>query len=191
MKTKGVFMKRLFPGASARRGVIGRAMARSSMSMSMSIWLAASSVLLSMFLLGCPGTLDPGVGPGPATGVGGSSGAGCEAAIFMTKCALSGCHATISKAANLDLELANPASRLVGVATADATAGGSCAGKKLLDMPSSPATGVFIDKITNDAQICGSPMPLGGSLTADQLTCLTSWATTVTGTSAFTGEAAP
>src|SRR5664279_6086322 len=102
-------MKRLLPGAPRRQDALARAVTRSS------IWLAAASGLMSIFLLGCPGSLDAGVGPGPGAATGGTTGStGCEAAVFASNCALAGCHATATKTAGLDLGSPNPASRLVG-----------------------------------------------------------------------------
>ena len=175
-------MKRLLPGDPRRPNAIARAFARSSG------WLAVVCGLTSIFLYGCPGTLDPGVGTGG--GMGGSNNSGCEVPLLAAKCALSGCHAAGSPAAGLDLQSADIGSRLVDHATDDGTVGGMCAGMKLLNPGTNPATGVLIDKITL-ADPCGSPMPLGGSLTATEKTCLTDWATGLTSTTAFIGEARP
>jgi hypothetical protein len=83
----------------------------------------------------------------------------------------------------LDLQAAGIASRLVGKPTFSGLAN-SCGGKgMLLDASSNPATGIFIDKITKmdgDPTLCGAAMPLGGTLTPTELSCLTDWATSVT-----------
>ena len=180
-------MKRLLPGDPRRPSPITRAVARRIARSSG--WLAVVCVLTSVFLYGCPGTLDPGVGPGPGGGMGGSM-ANCEVPLLAAKCALSGCHAAGSPAAGLDLQSADFKTRLVDHATDDGTAGGMCMGMKVLDANSNPATGVLIDKITL-ADPCGSPMPLGGSLTTAEKNCLTSWATGLTSTTAFIEEARP
>ncbi|HET6147563.1 MAG TPA: hypothetical protein VFH68_08520 [Polyangia bacterium] len=148
-------------------------------------WLAVPCGLMSMFLLGCPGTLDPGVGAGGMMGTNDN----CQVQVLKDKCALAGCHAAGTPAAGLDLQSADIATRLVDHDTGDAAGGGQCSGMKLLNGGASPATGVFIDKITTP--VCGSPMPLGGSLTAAQKTCLTDWANTLTAPAAFIGEDRP
>jgi len=152
------------------------------------VWLAVSCGLFSMVLLGgCPGTLDPGVGVGLG-GTGGSSGTNnCQVPI-LASCGL--CHVP-NGSAGLDLQSANPGTRLVGVPSSTNTSlGAMCAGKTLLVAGSNPAMGLFIDKITN-AQDCGSAMPIGPALSADELTCLTTWATSLTSPpAAFTDEGA-
>jgi hypothetical protein len=173
-------MKRLLPGDLRRPSAIARAVTRSSG------WLAALCSLASLFLLGCPGTLDPGVGPGPG-GTGGSSG-GCEVQLLAARCAP--CHTAASAQGGLDLQSADIPSRLVGHDTGAVTVS-SCSGMKLLNAGSNPATGVFIDKLTMDPPPCGSPMPLGGTLTATEKSCLTDWATGLTSTTAFIGETSP
>jgi hypothetical protein len=140
--------------------------------------LTATSGLLSFFLLGCPGSLDPGVGGGgDGGGTGGTTGTpGCEVALLANRCA--SCHGSASNSAGLDLQSANPGARLVGV-TAFTGTGAACAGRNLLDPASNPATGVFIDKITL-AVPCGLTMPVGSTLSMAEKTCLTTWATIVT-----------
>ena len=159
-------MKRLLPGA----------------------WLAVSCGLMSIVLFGCPGTLDPGVGPSGG-GMGGMSGTGgCEVPI-LANCA--GCHFAGSGSAGLDLGSPNIGSRLVGVMSSDNSANGSaCPNKVLLDPNSNPASGFFIDKITLDPPaLCGSRMPIPTALSSDQISCLKTWAITLTtGTQAFIEE---
>ena len=84
------------------------------------VWLAASSGLMAIFLLGCPGNLDPGVTGGG--GMGGSNGAGCEVQLLATKCAT--CHATASPQGALDLQSDGIPARLVDHDSADSAAGG-------------------------------------------------------------------
>ena len=145
------------------------------------VWWAVSCGLMSIVLLGCPGTLDRGVG---VDGMGGSTGnAGCEAAVFASACA--GCHTMSGGSAGLDLQSANPGARLLGIpSSTDSTNGSACPGKTLLDANSNPATGFFIDKITpGTSPLCGSAMPIGPALSSDQVTCLKTWATSVTSNS--------
>jgi hypothetical protein len=146
----------------------------------------AAAGLLSLLVLGCAGSLEPGVGVGGggASGSGGSTGSnGCETAVFTGKCTF--CHSTAGPAAGLDLQMANVGARLVGKPTSSAL-GAACANKgMLLDANSNPATGIFIDKITlpdGDPGLCGSAMPQGGTLTPTELSCLKTWANGVTTT---------
>src|SRR4051812_32913643 len=102
----------------------------------------AGLLLASLFLVGCPGTLDPSIV------LTDSGGGGCDApAIIKMRCATLGCHTTSAHAATLDLEMADAAMRMVGAAsgTTDLAA---CQGSTLLNAGSNPATGLFIDKIT-------------------------------------------
>ncbi len=123
--------------------------------------------------------------PAAPRGTGGNND--CQTAIFASKCV--GCHATASASVGLDLEAANPESRMIGKPTG---AGTSCPGGTLLVAGSIPASGVFIDKITNHPPTCGgAAMPLVGSLTGTELTCLTNWANSVTATAPFLGEGTP
>jgi len=150
---------------------------------------AAILVLGSLFLTGCPGTLDPGVGPGG--GMGGMTGsADCQVPILANKCAFAGCHAASASAAGLDLASADVRSRLVDHDTGgDSNTGAACMGKKLLNANTTPATGVLVEKLTTPT--CGGPMPAVGSLTATEKTCLLDWANSLTSTTAFTGEVSP
>ena len=167
-KSKGVFMKRSVPAAPLR----GRATSNWMLG-----WAAAGGLLLSFVVLGCAGSLEPGVGTGSTGGMGGSGGGSdCQTAIFTSKCVF--CHSTAGASAGLDLEAASPELRMVGKPTG---AGTACPGGTLLVTGSTPAMGVFIDKITHNPPTCGgSPMPLGGTLSAAELSCLTTWADSVT-----------
>jgi hypothetical protein len=168
-------MKRSLPhGAALRARATWRALLRLT---------ATGGLLLSLFTLGCAGSLDPGVGGGGGvSGGGGMPGTpGCEAAIFTGKCVF--CHSTAGPSGGLDLQAADIASRLVGK-PASVGKGGACDGMgMLLDAGSNPATGIFINKITlmdGDPKLCGATMPQGGTLSSTELTCLTTWATSVT-----------
>jgi hypothetical protein len=146
----------------------------------------ACGLLLSVMVIGCAGSLDPGVGGN--SGMGGSSGADCQTMIFNANCV--GCHGSASPAVGLDLQSPNVETRLVGIATGS---GSSCPGANLLDKPSNPATGVFIQKVTMMTPTCGGlSMPYGLALLSqtDQQ-CLTSWATSLTMNAAFTGQETP
>jgi hypothetical protein len=129
-----------------------------------SLWLA--------LLGGCGGG---GGGAPPA------DGGGCGApALIQSRCAISPCHDAVSKQGDLDLETAGVAARLVGVSP-DGTGGSFCAGFGPYLVPqSSPATGLFLDKL-QPSPLCGVQMPnLGLHLSAIQISCLTDWATGLT-----------
>ena len=129
-------------------------------------WLGrvAAGLFVSAFALACPGVLehperflDSGQ---PALTCPGSIDV--VTTVIQAKCATAGCHNTATHAGTLDLEAANPASRLLGVAS-------SC-----MDLPlaSGDGSGFFIDKVSMPTPQCGSRMPLGGMLTDDEVTCL-------------------
>jgi hypothetical protein len=147
-------------------------------------WWAACCGLMSIFLLGCPGTLDPGVGAGGMTGT-----ANCQVALLAGKCAIPGCHSGSAPTAGLDLGAADLAATLVDHDTGDSASGSMCNGMKLLNSGTNPATGVLIDKIT--ASTCGAMMPIGSALTTAERTCLVTWATTLTSPPPFIGEDRP
>jgi len=149
----------------------------------------AFGLLLAVAVTGCAGSLDPGVGGGGSNGaMGGSSGNGCQVAIFAGQCA--NCHiAGGNGAAGLDLASPNPEMRLVGKMGGST---GSCSIMTLLVANSNPATGVFVDKITLSSPPCGSSMPLGTLPSPADQSCLTGWATMVANApQAFSGEETP
>ncbi len=173
-------MKRSLPDARLR----GRATCEWILELSM-----ACGLLLSVMVMGCAGSLDPGVGAGGASGggTGGAPAAGCQTAIFASQC--KSCHAAVGAAAGLDLESANPEMRLVGKMTIADASGGQCENMTLINAGVSPATGVFIDKITMNPPPCGSSMPFGTLLQPADQACLKSWAAIVaTAPAPFTGE---
>jgi hypothetical protein len=149
-------------------------------------------LLLSIVLTGCAGSLDPGVGGGGSNGggMGGSSGNGCQVAIFAGQCAQ--CHAAASSAGGLDLASPNPEARMVGKMADSGTNGGQCSGMTLIQANTTPATGVFVDKVTMNPPPCGFSMPYGSLLNSTDQACLTSWATMVANMpQAFSGQETP
>jgi hypothetical protein len=95
----------------------------------------------------------------------------CVTALFKMKCGSIGCHA--SGGVQVDLVSANVEKRLVGQSNAKSL---ECKGKVLVS-----ATGgdsLLIDKIT-DPPPCGSLMPVTGSLSDADRSCLTSWVSSV------------
>ena len=92
--------------------------------------------------------------------------------------------AALEESAALDLTATGLAARLVGKGPV-ANMGSIpslCANmsKVYLTAGSNPATGLLLDKLTNAAG-CGSRMPLGlPALSTSEISCVRSWATTVT-----------
>jgi hypothetical protein len=143
--------------------------------------------------LACPGNLSPEF-TNQTTGVAGSTGAAGMGAggsgsfpscsiepltLIKNKCGLAGCHvANNTNAGGLDLNSDGVASRLVGVQTTGDNAS-ECGGMTYLIAGSSPAMGLFIDKLT-DPPPCGVKMPNLGSWNDTNTQCLTQWATSVT-----------
>jgi hypothetical protein len=135
-----------------------------------------------------------------AAGCGGSSGGSCDVnALFTTKygCAGSGCHDTVTKAANFDMASPGLETRLVGKApmgggptfSADggppmpiASLQSMCVGKgNYLDAGSQPATGLFLSKLSATPP-CGMRMPMApvSPVTAADMTCIQNWANNLT-----------
>ena len=127
----------------------------------------------------CPGSL--GFQYAPSDGMGGSMVTiGCAAATDVLVANCRACHLSPPLAASytsLDLVGADPGPRLVGVAADAANAStDECTGQgNILNKGTPPATGILIDKIMG-TQTCGSPMPMGATLKADDLACLQAWA---------------
>ena len=140
---------------------------------------------------GCAGDLrDPGRfaflydTDGGASGSGGSSGTldagsmtagstatpdpapACVVAVFKAKCGSIGCHS--SGGTQVDLVSANVERRLVDKPSSSTLL---CKGRTLV---ATDGDSLLIDKIT-DPPPCGSPMPVTGSLTSDERSCLTDW----------------
>ncbi len=153
--------------------------------------LTCGSALCTLGLLtltGCPADLEnpERFDQATSTGTGGSPvGAGggaavvdtaCLTKIFTDQCTV--CHFSGSTiGAGLDLKTADFASRLVNVPSmhmsVDPTA--TCPkGDKLVDTANPTASWLLV-KINGGQGNCGSIMPLGGSLTADQKACVTTF----------------
>ena len=146
--------------------------------------------IVALAALGCAGELDPSLltGGGGSGGTGNTSGAGGTAApcdaptmVFVGgNCAQIGCHAAAGPAGGLDLASAGVAARLLDKPSATA-ANPVCAANTTpyLVSGTSPATGFLLDKLKNPPP-CGLQMPELGAYTADEATCLDSWATALT-----------
>jgi hypothetical protein len=95
----------------------------------------------------------------------------CVTTLFKMKCGSIGCHAM--GGTQVDLVSPNVSTRLVGKPSSAAL---PCKGKTLVD--SAGGDSLLLDKIT-DPPPCGSLMPVTGSLTTDERTCLTGWVTSL------------
>jgi hypothetical protein len=149
-------------------------------------------VVWVLLFVGCAGDLrDPGRfaflydTDGGASGSGGSSGSkdaggqmdassappmpapACVVSLFKMKCGSIGCHA--SGGTQVDLVSANVERRLVGKPSSNMLV---CKGRTLVAADGTDS--LLIDKIT-DPPPCGSPMPVTGSISADERSCLTNW----------------
>lgn len=125
---------------------------------------------------------------GAATAASGSAGAssgdlpGCVAAIFAAttagKCSNGICHHAGDGSGGLDLASPGVTARLLDqpASHVGATPNSGCPqGDKLIDSHD-PSASWLLKKLTLDsATACGAKMPLTGSLSADELSCLTQW----------------
>ena len=149
---------------------------------------AIVAALLSSFAaFGCSSTSN-----NPETDAGPTQPTNCDITqmeTLFTKrlCTSGGCHNSTGDSANLNLTADGLAGRLVGKNPAGGGLLASmCANmtpaKVYLVAGSQPATGLFIDKIQPGYSGCGMRMPYGGStaLTTDEISCIQSWANSVT-----------
>ena len=157
--------------------------------------LAGLGVLGTVGLLGlagCPASLeDPGrfdQDPAAGGGMGMTSPAlavptTCLEAVFKKNtCLLVGCHASKSPAAGLDLQAAGVNARLVNIVAThgDATMPEACPkGDKLIDT-ATPANSWLLKKLTKaDEVMCGAKMPIGNTLSPDDMACVQKYVTDV------------
>lgn len=127
-------------------------------------------------------------GGAPAAGTSGSTATSsealpsCVAAIFAAsnagKCSNGICHHAGDGSGGLDLASPGVTTRLLDqpASHAGATPNDGCPqGDKLIDSQD-PSASWLLKKLTLDgATACGAKMPLTGSLSADELSCLTLW----------------
>jgi len=118
---------------------------------------------VSLGLGACPGTLTD---PDLILAARAASVCDAPAQVFASRC--SGCHSAGSgQYANLDLISPDVAKRTSKVAA-------TCPGEVLV-VPGFPDASYLYDKLVNPSPACGSLMPLGGSLSSDDLACVASW----------------
>jgi hypothetical protein len=130
---------------------------------------AAGVVGLTANLLGCPGTLDD---PSRFEGaLAADSMAPCHdvvSTVFTARCALGGCHTTMTMAGSLDLEAPHLYQRLDGV---PASSGPGV----LIDPSGDPGHSVLYEKLTSSPPF-GAQMPLAGPLLdPSTLACVAAW----------------
>jgi hypothetical protein len=94
----------------------------------------------------------------------------CVTALFKKTCGSPGCHAAGSP--QVDLVSANVERRLVG----KGATGTACKGKTLVAADGGDS--LLMDKLSTSPP-CGSPMPITGSLSDDERTCLMDWVSSV------------
>jgi hypothetical protein len=94
----------------------------------------------------------------------------CVQTIFKNKCAMAGCHA----ANTMQTDLASPGveDRLIDKKPTQ----GVCATKVLITIDGSSS--LLTEKL-KDSPTCGTKMPLGSSLPADDMTCVMEWVNAV------------
>ena len=98
----------------------------------------------------------------------GGSAASCDfRALIETKCGSSGCHGAPALSTGLDLTSDGLAGRLK-----NKQASGACSDYLLID-PVAPERSALYLMVTDDS--CGIRMPLGGTLSAAEQTCVLSW----------------
>jgi fibronectin-binding autotransporter adhesin len=138
---------------------------------------------------GSAGAGGTGGGAGGSTGAGGGTGA-CDAMpIFAVhSCAAEmACHDAKGSAASFNMKTTGWEKNLVGVSsktTGNAPGLGSVCGQSgmpYLVAGSSPASGLFLDKLRNAKPACGAQMPLiPPNLTPQELDCVQRWANGLT-----------
>jgi hypothetical protein len=129
---------------------------------------------------GCAGSLDPSIFASSGTG-GTGGGTVCNAAttVIQPMCGIPGCHGTTAPASGLDLTATGLVARLLDMKPTAASQLCASNTTPFLQSASSPATGLFLQKLTATPP-CGVQMPQGGMLGASDMTCVNAWATAVT-----------
>src|SRR5262249_19801495 len=135
------------------------------------------AAVLGALAAGCPGTIaDPAAflasasSPLPAP----ASNAACDAPaeVFANSCV--SCHrAQPNASGNLDLNSPGLLSRLINVSSS------GCGPSAVLVVPGNAVASYLYQKVAG-GPACGAPMPLGGTLTADQAACVASWINALT-----------
>ncbi len=91
-----------------------------------------------------------------------------QSEIFTPTCALSGCHGNTSPQLGMNLSAGRSYGQIVGVASVESS--------RPRIVPGDPASSYLVSKVTGDATILGSRMPLNGPfLSATTQKPLTDW----------------
>jgi Stigma-specific protein, Stig1 len=89
------------------------------------------------------------------------------AVVFAERCNTAGCHNAVDVAGGLDLESTDLALRLVDQAAA------TC--DRTLVVPTDTGLSFLYEKVVAQSPECGSAMPIGASLGADEVACIGAW----------------
>jgi len=133
---------------------------------------------VSLLFYACPGTLENPEDFGSCTNPNNRDDPLCSNTnclqivtdLIQSDC-LTGCHSTAVKSSQLDLQASGLPKRLVKQNAASA----GCSGL-LLD-PANPKNSNFYKKLTATPP-CGTRMPVGGTLTTEELNCVSEWIAT-------------
>ncbi|HEY6562615.1 MAG TPA: hypothetical protein VI072_35350 [Polyangiaceae bacterium] len=159
--------------ASTRAGAEAPKRSRRARASSVRAWIAVVPLLASAAITGCPGALD-----NPERfldgSAGGSDNCGSIPQLLQQTCSGSACHSSADSGTGLDLVSTAVAERLVGVP------GSAACGDRLLIDPNDPANSLLLLKL-DEPPPCGSRMPLGSELTAEQKACVRTWIDQVIG----------
>lgn len=150
---------RVAKGRSGRYG----ARIRGALGAFVGLWLGVGALGL---VSGCPGTLE---NPDRFDAGAGGGAAACDipGTLIPQRCAISGCHTTMTAAGDLDLEAPDVGQRLVDVPAV------GCTGM-LVDSQDLEAS-VMYQVIVQDGTTC-LPMPqVGAPLTAEEAQCFLDW----------------
>jgi hypothetical protein len=115
-------------------------------------------------------------------GSGGASTTSCDTKKIFSTCGTVGCHNAANPAANFDMTSTGWEMALVGHAPVGGGPPNSVSlcfnmNHNYLDANSSPATGLFLDKLSKNPPGCGAVMPnIGPRLTAAEMACVQTWA---------------
>ena len=127
--------------------------------------LVAAGIALAAVSCGGDGVIDLGTGPPPGVG---PTLAAIQTSIFTPQCAFAGCHAGPGAQQGLDLSAGTTYAHTVGVASVELITFDRVA-------PGNAADSYLYMKIAGDPRIIGDRMPLGGTLTADQIDAVRAW----------------
>jgi hypothetical protein len=151
--------------------------------------LTSFTLILAAVLAGCAGELDPTGFPPPEgitigradAGTAPEAGGGCDIPTIFAGCVA--CHDEKGTFGGFDMKSPGWETHLVGVAPKGVTSASKCmtGGKVYLVAGSSPATGLFLEKLKASTTTCGDPMPLlADQLDAKSLACVQQWANALT-----------